>query len=852
MADTKIRITSNPYTKLLRFDRWDEGWQAIDSSNAPTSGLIKADVLNGFLPFKAKQVVDLIYKEYGGNTTIVFEGPGDEYEDLRSIITEPCYGGELKLICGESDLENASAVLPKIVEVFTKVEPLIDGVIDDREAVESDIAKFVDVSKDQVPLCVIGNYSAGKSTFVNALIGYEILPSGTEAVTAKVFKIKPSKGTTATISFGEGANLQSLTYGPNGILLDESTGNEAFLDMLSAYLNEHCEERNLAAQMNHSIQFINELSPTSDEIGIVIPDLVKIDVPFNPSDPWMGSYNFVIFDTPGSNSETNEDHGRVLREAMEGLSDGLLIFLAMPKTLDTIDNANLCNAAKSIDAMDDRFTMVIVNSADQLWCPLEGFGPKKEQSVRDQTVPRELKPQGIYYISSPVALGAKTNGSFTDDATKWVYNGVRRRFSDPNDEQYTELYRCNILPTHIKSRSCFESEACDNVLLANSGLYCVEREIELFARRYSAYNKCHQAEMLLRRVIEAATIVLQDQKTSLEDERRERQEALSRDKAKITQDIGACARMEEAEAFEEYDEQVLKRLSCDQWFTTMDRLRSKELGFTEESGREHGLDDAESSEREALRSARDNLAARIRDVAKSRSVDHLREAFAETRDDVGRYRRSRTKRNATRRDVDRQAANQLLVYVRESFTKSFEVMTSDIELRSKRYWSERAARVRLALYETATGNTALPEDMRREIGDVIISFQPLALTTDAEAIFVKSELEETLRLLNVVVFESDRLDLRKVHNTYNNRMSTAFERALEEVYEGHTQSFLAWLDNLVAAINSNIESYNPVLEEHVESIRKKSEQIQERERKLGELGGYLGTVSRLISWRERG
>ena len=433
-----------------------------------------------------------------------------------------------------------------------------------------------------------------------------------------------------------------------------------------------------------------------------------------------------------------------------------------------------------------------------------------------------------------------------------MYTGVRRRFSDPHDEQYTELYRCNILPTHIKSRSCSESKACDNVLLANSGLYCVEREIELFARRYSAYNKCHQAEMLLRRVIKAATIELQDQKASLEDERRERQEALDRDKTKIRKDIGIRARTEEKESFKEYDEQVLKCLSRDQWFTTIDRLKSKELGFTEESGREHGLDDVVSSERDALRAARDNLATRIRDVAKSRSVDHLKEALADTRDDVGRYRKSRTRRNATQRNVDRQAANQLLAYIRESFTKSFEVMTSDIELRSKRYWSERAAKIRIALYETATGNTALPEDMRKEIGDVIISFQPLALTTDAETIFVKSELEETLRLLNVVVFESDRLDLRKVRNTYNTRMGMAFDTALEEVNEGHAQSFLAWLDNLVAAIYTNTESYNPVLEEHVESIKIKDEQIRERERKLGELGGHLDTVSRLISWRERG
>lgn len=852
MADTKIRITSNPYTRLLKFDRWDEGWQAIDSSNAPTSGLIKADVLNGFLPFKAKQIVDLIFKEYGGNTTIVFEGPGDEYEDLRSIVAEPYYGGKLKLIYGENDLANASTVLPKIVEVFTKVETLIDGVIDEKETVDSDIAKFVDVSKDQVPLCVIGNYSAGKSTFINALIGYEILPSGAEAVTAKVFKIKPSAGTVATISFEEDDGRHELMYGSEGLLLDESTGSEAFLASLSAYLEEYCDERTLSAQVNRSIQFINELPNASGDIDVVIPDLVEIDVPFNPCDPWMGDYNFVIFDTPGSNSATDVDHVRVLKDAMVGLSDGLIVYLAKADTLNTKDNDELCDFARSIDAMDDRFTMVVVNFADQGFFPLTGFDSREERRKLDQAVCRRLEPQGIFYVSALMGLGAKSGGVFGSEGTAEYYNRMIGKFSDRDAADYTELYRCNIMPEHKKRLSISDSAACGNRLLANCGLYCIEREIELFARRYSAYNKCHQAEMLLRRVIEAATIVLQDQKASLESERQERQEALSRDKTDITQAIEACAETEEVEAFDEYDEQVLKRLGCDQWFTTMDRLRSKESGFTEESGREYGLDDAENSERDALRVARDNLTARIRDITKSRNVDHLREALAETRDDVGRYRRSRTRRNATQRDVDKQTANQLLAYVRESFTKSFEVMTSDIELRSKRYWSERAARVRLALYGTATGNTALPEDMRKEIGDVIITFQPLALTTDAETIFVKSELEETLRLLNVVVFESDRLDLRKVRNTYNVRMGMAFDAAVEEVHEGHTQSFLAWLDNLMAAINTNIESYNPVLEEHVESIRIKTEQIRERESKLAELGGHLETVSRLISWRERG
>lgn len=852
MADTKIRITSNPYTRLLRFDRWDEGWQAIDSSNAPTSGLIKADVLNGFLPFKAKQIVDLIFKEYGGNTTIVFEGPGDEYEDLRSVCSEPDYQRKLKLTYGENDLQNASAVLPRIVEVFREVEALIDGVVDDKAAVESDISKFVDVSKDQVPLCVIGNYSAGKSTFINALIGYEVLPSGTEPVTAKVFKVKPITGTAATISFGEGDSRQELTYGPDGILFEESTGNEAFLTALSDYLKEHCRERSLAAQMNYSIQFINGLSRTCDDMGVVIPDLVEIDVPFNPTDPWMGGHNFVIFDTPGSNSATNLDHVRVLKDKMEGLSDGLIIYLAKADTLNTKDNDELCDFVRSIDAMDDRFTMVVVNFADQGSFPLTGFDPTDEQRKLDQAVCRRLEPQGIFYVSALMGLGAKTGGVFSSKGTTDYYNRIISKFIDRGASDYTELYRCNIMPEHKKKQSIRDSAACDNRLLANCGLYCIESEIELFARRYSAYNKCHQAEMLLRRVIDAATDTLSADKKQLENDRAAEEEKLNHDKDAINQSLGSCRREWEAWVPKDYKSQIIDKLSFEHWLITMDKLKSMESGFTQESGEEHDLETAKASDRDARKAVREHFVSQIRDAARSKNVDSLRDAFIVAAEDVDKFRESRTKLISTQREVDRQAANQLLASVRDSFTRSFDVMTSDIEVRSKRFWKERSEEVRESLYDTATGSTALSEEKRREIGDVIIRFQPLSLTTDAEAIFVKSELEETLRLLNVVIFESGRLDLRKVRKTYNARMAMAFKMAINEVDSEHTKSFFAWLDNLMAEINSNIESYNPVLEEHVESIKELSERIGEREEKLSELREHLDTVTRLISWRERG
>lgn len=60
-------------------------------------------------------------------------------------------------------------------------------------SVKRGLNKVSQALDDVIPLCVFGNYSAGKSTFINALIGVELLPSGGDPVTAKIYEIRNSE-----------------------------------------------------------------------------------------------------------------------------------------------------------------------------------------------------------------------------------------------------------------------------------------------------------------------------------------------------------------------------------------------------------------------------------------------------------------------------------------------------------------------------------------------------------------------------------------------------------------------------------------------------------------------------------
>jgi len=222
----KIKIISNPYKKTISYEVWseaDEEWIDINNSNNPNSRLISAESTISFFPFVVKKVVDTIYTEYrGDDIQIVFEGTNDEYDDLKLICKE-LDNDDIEITKSEMMLENARDILPDIIEVFKKVKNLVAQVIRYDDRAEREIDKFAEASNKDIPVCVIGNYSSGKSTFINALIGREILPSGDRPVTAKIFKISKSEADDRAYVYFDYKGIEvDIRYEANGhrILID--------------------------------------------------------------------------------------------------------------------------------------------------------------------------------------------------------------------------------------------------------------------------------------------------------------------------------------------------------------------------------------------------------------------------------------------------------------------------------------------------------------------------------------------------------------------------------------------------------------------------------------------------------
>ena len=850
MQSTRVRIVSDPYNQCTREYIWDEGWAKIDSSYDSESGLINEELVKGFFPFKAKRIIDLIIEEFGsdGNaTTIVFEGSDDEYDELQAICRVSASGG-VTLKRSERTLPNARDVLPSIREIFNGIRPLMDDSILEKGDVASDMEKFYDASADLIPICVLGNYSAGKSTFVNALIGQELLPSGAQPITAKVFQITRSKQSDrAHIRFESDQWEIDLLFSEDGLAKNPRLDGIAIYDHIVSELEKEGPV-GLIACMNHVVQTLNEWKE-SDARGSV-SDLVRVEVPFSQVDAWTQDGDFVIFDTPGYNAASNADHARVLKGAMEGFSNGLLVYVAELHSLDAQDNANLCQEIRNFEAIDERFAMIVVNKADSAELPEEGFSRSRESELMSEFIPRNLFAQGIYFVSSVIGLGAKNDGKFISRNCTRVFHQQSGAYSDPDDPFYTTLYRYNMLPQQIKERTVADSESCQNVLLANSGLYCVEREMGLFATRYAAYNKCQQSLALLERLAKATGVVISEAMQRLENDKEKREASLERDKKELVDGLEEESKVVGGKAIDEYPSHMSKKLAGSQWFVTQDTLQEQERAHMEANQRRLSLTDVESARDDAIRAVGENFTGRVRGAVESGDFGSLFGAFRSVADDVNAVNASWRELGDTRRSIDRYASEALLAEVRAHFEKSRNGIEREIDRSSKAYWIRASDKVRNALFVLATGSTVLSEDKRKEIGELIVDHPGIEFPQDATEIFVKAQLGKGLELHNFSIVESERLNLRKLEHVFNTEIDDAFSEISSFIGTSHENAFRDWQAGLLGNIVLNITDYNPDLKNQVELIREDERRIAELTTKLETIEGCVGHVKRLIGWRE--
>lgn len=565
-----IRITYDPYQKRIECKYRNAGtheWE-LPAAEGKLATIFRQGSLDGTLQNYAHDIVDGIKVDFctsGQGVDLLFCGTDEDWEDMKAAVQERGLEKEISCTGTTGQLPCAKDLLPKINEIFQNLSLEFNGQLD--SDVERPLNQYLETVNPDVVLYVAGVYSAGKSTFINALIGEELLPSAVDPTTAHVFKIvsKPEGnwqdteiyfrylGQETALKFRDsGYVLENLNRLPDQKLKNYLDTSLSGANTGPAYVRKALTELNgFNAMMNPKEETGEQETEGKKESYIeYISTQIEVRTPFYHSSLPLEQFRVLVFDTPGTNSENNQEHRKVMEESLKNQTNGLPILLVRP---DDMDARHVMELKKSIHeigkSLDESNILIVVSKADK-----EQYRTLKKQSEgKAALVARKGTEKRICYISAAMGLYAKMGRCPLLDEEELDAEELDDIAEDLNSKKkrYTEgsakLYEIDSLPQnrlkqiqqagHQANAAGPESER----LFHNSGLWAVEREIAWFARRFAGYNKCWQAQGYLSDAIEAVKKSQEDEHQRLVDLKAKSKEDFDTEKTSLIEAIeGKC------------------------------------------------------------------------------------------------------------------------------------------------------------------------------------------------------------------------------------------------------------------------------------------------------------------------
>lgn len=487
-----------------------------------------------------------IYEQFSNEKiSLVFKGTHVDYEDFCEKIAE------YNKYAGEDRFTISNFIeLPSVMEIFTRISDFCDETLKlfDSELKDSDIRqsfqtrrvefekKRNQMSCSDINLCLVGTYSSGKSTFINTLIGRRILPESINSETAKMFRVKNAE--TPSVSF----NLCAPDFSvPNVVTISWDEDKKKFV-----FDSERpCEttKRKIQNEINNALVFhlqqheqlyqilktVNELpnEPTEDSAEYV-DGIIDVLYPIR-LDP---NLNFTFYDTPGTDSNSNE-HLLVLQKALQQQTNSILVIIYEPTKMEGTGNSTLYklihSSRESADTKDHVHidltrSLHVINQADtRSLADLNNLKDKKvgislretDKIYNEQAEYIDLSTERLFFVSSKAAYVAKAIEANvdTEDERLWLANHRNEINNTPvNDpllskgkdsEIETGMYfKLNKMAnadndTQRLLEDCLEElkkceEPSDNSLhpilhkvYVNSGMYAIEKEIIRYGQKYA-------------------------------------------------------------------------------------------------------------------------------------------------------------------------------------------------------------------------------------------------------------------------------------------------------------------------------------------------------------------------------
>jgi hypothetical protein len=203
----------------------------------------------------------------------------------------------------------------------------------------------------------------------------------------------------------------------------------------------------------------------------------------------------------------------------------------------------------------------------------------------------------------------------------------------------------------------------------------------------------------------------------------------------------------------------------------------------------------------------------------------------------------------TRTDVDAAAADDLIAMLKEDYYVHATNTKENMENESIKYWLKGAADARQELLQLVTGSTILDDKKKNLLSEIILSYKEIDFEKRADDIFVKEDFEANIRVGNLVIGSTVKLNIDKLCRKFNSEIKESAQKIYEVASDSFIQSFELWILNLVHTLIDNIIDFNPSLAVQSQLIREEEEHILELENRQKELNRHMEQIRKMMDWK---
>ena len=408
------------------------------------------------------------------------------------------------------------------------------------------------------------------------------------------------------------------------------------------------------------------------------------------------------------------------------------------------------------------------------------------------------------------------------------------------------------MPEQIKRKAVNYSVACNNLIYANSGMYCVEMEMEQFASKYAAYNKCQMVYMFLKSIIDETNRKIKDKTASLEKDKAKREQELDTKKRELIDTIGRDSQ----NAIRRFDKDSKSYISQYVKDNMKYEIDAEELGKSDDTLNAENEENAnyssyeqdyETAKNNRVKNFFSNLGALMKHDL---SEDGLKEKFqtltSDLESDSKVLKEKKERKEITKRDIDKATSDSTLQSVREEYRVSITDAQEKLIANTKNYWQNKSQEYRDEMVRLIIGADSLSESQRSELSAIIMNYPAFTYNDDSDKVFIK---EKFLRG-NFFGQLSERLNTKRLASIYNSSMRRNVKEMSERINENCFVSFKEWQSKLQALIEDNIAQYNPELREISEFIREETDRILELQSNQQSITNSMLTIENMMSWKE--